>query len=140
MVVANPALGGAAVLIQNFTNAAYHGAVVWSWPLAMMAKGLEYQLDRCSNSSSQPVPDFCTDKPTYSNVHNAYNALWDVIEANQAQLSTEVWSWVYKNNDFQVTPLGVLPSPPGVGAQTESDIRQLWSLTFLAVKRNMAFK
>jgi hypothetical protein len=47
---------------------------------------------------------------------------------------------VYKNNDFHVTPLGVLPSPPGVGAQTESDIRQLWSLTFLAVKRNAKFK
>ena len=103
----------------------------------MMAKGLEYQLDRCSNS---PRPDFCTDKSTYGNVKSAYNALWDVVEANQAQLSTEVWSWVYKNNDFHVTPLGVLPSPPGVGAQTESDIRQLWSLTFLAVKRNAAFK
>jgi hypothetical protein len=138
LVVANPALSAESVLIQNFTNAAYHGTVVWSWQLAMIARGLELQLDRCNNES--PKPDFCTDKPVYTNVLKAYNTLWDDIEKNSAQLSTEVWSWVYKNNDFRVTPLGVLPSPPGVGAQTESDIRQLWSLTFLAVKRNAKFK
>jgi hypothetical protein len=138
LVVANPALSAEPVLVQNFTNAAYHGTVVWSWQLAMMARGLELQLDRCVTGS--PNPDFCTDKPVHTNVLNAYNALWDVIEENSAQLSTEVWSWEYKNNTFQVTPLGVLPSPPGVGAQTESDIRQLWSLTFLAVKRNVTLK
>jgi hypothetical protein len=137
LVVANPALSAEPVLVQNFTNAAYHGTVVWSWQLAMMARGLELQLDRCNAS---PKPDFCTDKPVYTNVLKAYNTLWDDIEKNSAELSTEVWSWVYKNNDFHVTPLGVLPSPPGVGAQTESDIRQLWSLTFLAVKRNAKFK
>jgi hypothetical protein len=138
LVVANPALSAESVLVQNFTNAAYHGTVVWSWQLAMMARGLELQLDRCNNES--PKPHFCTDKPVHTNVLTAYNTLWDDIEKNSAELSTEVWSWVYKNNDFHVTPLGVLPSPPGVGAQTESDIRQLWSLTFLAVKRNAKFK
>jgi hypothetical protein len=138
LVVANPALSAEPVLVRNFTNAAYHGTVVWSWQLAMMARGLELQLDRCNNKS--PKPDFCTNKPVYTNVQKAYNTLWDDIERNSAELSTEVWSWVYKNNDFHVTPLGVLPSPPGVGAQTESDIRQLWSLTFLAVKRNAKFK
>jgi hypothetical protein len=138
LVVANPALSAESVLVQNFTNAAYHGTVVWSWQLAMMARGLELQLDRCNNES--PNPHFCTDKPVYTNVLTAYNTLWDGIEKNSAELSTEVWSWVYENNDFHVTPLGVLPSPPGVGAQTESDIRQLWSLTFLAVKRNAKFK
>ena len=138
VVVANPALSGESVLVQNFTTGAYHGTVVWSWPLAMMARGLELQLDRCNNGSS--TPDFCTDTYVHTNVLDAYNTLWDVIEANSAQLSTEVWSWVYENKPFQLTPLGVLPSPPGVGAQTESDIRQLWSLTFLAVTRNAKFK
>lgn len=138
LVVANPALSAEPVLVQNFTNAAYHGTVVWSWQLAMMARGLELQLDRCVTGSTKP--NFCNDTAVHTNVLNAYNTLWGDIEKNSAQLSTEVWSWVYKNNDFQVTPLGVLPSPPGVGAQTESDIRQLWSLTFLAVKRNSKLK
>ena len=140
LVVANPALSAESVLVQNFTNAAYHGTVVWSWQLAMMARGLELQLDRCTPGAAPAPPAFCTQTAVHTNVLNAYNALWDVIEKNTAQLSTEVWSWVYRNGDFHVTPLGVLPSPPGVGAQTESDIRQLWSLTFLAVKRNAKFK
>ncbi|KIW18373.1 hypothetical protein PV08_02661 [Exophiala spinifera] len=136
MVVANPALSGSDVLIANFTNAAYHGTVVWSFQLAMMAKGLERQLGRCngSSSSSSPssaVPSWCNDKSVYGTVKRAYNLLWDSIEANEAQLQGEVWSWTYSNGTgFVTTPLGVLSSG------TESDIRQLWSLTFLAVKRD----
>jgi len=34
----------------------------------------------------------------------------------------------------------VLPPPPGVAGGTESNIRQLWSLTFLAVQRNSQFR
>jgi len=60
-------------------------------------------------------------------VQDAYTRLWDVIEANESQLSSEVWSWNY-NNGFQATPLGSFVA-------TESNIRQLWSLTFLAVRR-----
>jgi hypothetical protein len=33
MVVANPAYGGDPVYAQNFTTGAYHGTVVWGWPL-----------------------------------------------------------------------------------------------------------
>ena len=65
-----------------------------------------------------PTPEFCTDDSVYSNVRAAYNTLWDSIEKNKDQLSAEVWSWVYRNGSFQVTPLGVLPAPPGVGGQT----------------------
>lgn len=54
----------------------------------------------------------------YGNVKNAYNKLWDVIEANSQLLSSEVWSWVYRDNDFQYTTLGKLPPPPGVGGAT----------------------
>ncbi|KAI9794558.1 MAG: hypothetical protein M1816_004445 [Peltula sp. TS41687] len=138
VVVANPAYGVEPVYAQNFTNGAYHGTVVWSWnSLSMMARGLELQLDRC-NSSTQ-APDFCKDS-VYGNVKTAYNKLWDVIEANSQLLSSEVWSWEYQDNDFQYTTLGEIPPPPGVGGATESDIRQLWSLTFLAVKRNASFR
>lgn len=127
MVVANPAFGDDPVYAQNWTTGAYHGTVVWSWPLAMMAKGLELQLGRCEVTSNVSissketrvparVPAFCTDDSVYGNVKEAYNMLWDSIEGNQDQLSQEVWSWVYRGG-FQVTPLGVIP-PPGGGTQT----------------------
>jgi hypothetical protein len=130
LVVANPAYGENPVYAQNFTTGAYHGTVVWSWQLAMMVKGLELQLGRCSDTNSSPfssansqnkdafVPDFCQDTATYENVKTAYNILWDSIEANLALLSSEVWSWVYQDGRFVPTPLGVLPPPPGVGGQT----------------------
>ncbi|KAK5796479.1 hypothetical protein VI817_005764 [Penicillium citrinum] len=159
MIVANPAFGNDPVYARNFTTGAYHGTVIWSWQLAMMARGLELQLGRCEVTSNfsvssrslrsagrqerkavMPTPEFCTNDSVYSNVRAAYNTLWDSIEKNKDQLSAEVWSWVYRNGSFQVTPLGVLPAPPGVGGQTESNIRQLWSLTFLAVTRNENYK
>lgn len=135
MIVANPAFGEDPVYAQNFTTGAYHGTVVWSWQLAMMARGLELQLGRCEVTSNfsvssesakrghnskavMPTPDFCTDDSVYTNVRAAYNILWDSIEKNEDQLSGEVWSWVYRNGSFKVTPLGVLPAPPGVGGQT----------------------
>jgi hypothetical protein len=136
VVVANPALAEEDVLRHNFTNSAYHGTVIWSWQLAMIARGLETQLDRCKNDK----PAFCTDTTVYGNVKQAYNVLWDNLELNQQYLAQEVWSWVYEDDDFQFRPLGSLPPPPGVGGGTESNIRQLWSLTFLAVKRNQAFR
>ena len=137
LLVANPAYGGDAVYSANWTNSAYHGTVVWSWPLAMMAAGLERQLGRCADSSDTPA--FCADAPLHGRVVAAYNHLWDLIESNAATLSSEVWSWTYSGGKFVSTPLGSLPPPPGT-SPTESDIRQLWSLTFLAVTRNEDFK
>jgi hypothetical protein len=137
VVVANPALAAEDILRTNFTNSAYHGTVIWSWQLAMIARGLETQLGRCSGENP---PAFCSDRTVYGNVKHAYNALWDNLERNEQYLSQEVWSWVYRDDDFQFTPLGSLPPPPGVSGGTESNIRQLWSLTFLAVKRNEAFR
>jgi hypothetical protein len=136
MLVANPAFGDNPVYAANWTTSAYQGIVVWSWPLAMMSRGLELQLSRCNSSA---VPDFCSDESVYGNVKTAYNMLWDVIEANSAHLSTEVWSWTYEGGKFNFIDLGSLPPPPGTG-YTESDIVQLWSLTFLAVTRDEALK
>lgn len=170
MLISNPAYGANPAYAANWTAGAYHGTVVWSWPLAMMAKGLEQQLGRCDSNHNEEdeeggggKPRFCADHIVYNNLKTAYNLLWDSIEANSAQLSQEVWSWVYNTQDgkFVATPLGVMPPPPGEASQTgafylfiiiyiynlavltstviESDIRQLWSLTFLAVTRNTAF-
>ncbi|KAF4269195.1 hypothetical protein CNMCM8812_008645 [Aspergillus fumigatus] len=140
MLIANPAFGPNEVYARNWTTGAYHGTVVWSWQLAMMAKGLERQLGRCDAGHQHAQPDFCADKVVYNNLRTAYNTLWDGIETNQALLSEEVWSFVYSDGRFNPAPLGNIPPPPGVGAQTESDIVQLWSLTFLAVTRNQAHR
>ncbi|KAF2875566.1 hypothetical protein BDV95DRAFT_562189 [Massariosphaeria phaeospora] len=124
LFVANPAYGGDPMYAQSFTNRDYHGTVVWGWQLAMMAAGLGRQLARCISES---VPDFCKDKVVYDKVLLAYNHLWTLIDNNRAQLSSEVWSWTY-DNGFRFEPLGSLTS-------TESNIRQLWSLTFLAIHK-----
>ncbi|KAF7589450.1 hypothetical protein BBP40_004287 [Aspergillus hancockii] len=139
MLVANPAYGGDPVYARNWTNGAYHGTVIWSWQLALMARGLEHQLGRCQDQNMSVIPAFCSVSSVYDNAKSAYNVLWDSIENSAAQLSSEVWSWVYKGGEFVVTPLGVLPPPEGE-TQTESNIRQLWSLTFLSVKRNQSLR
>ncbi|KAI2469056.1 carbohydrate-binding module family 52 protein [Annulohypoxylon bovei var. microspora] len=131
LVVANPAYGDGSVNVKEFTESAYHGTVVWSWQLAMMAAGLERQLERCEFEQLA----YCLDAALHGRVLEAYNHLWDLIDANREHLSSEVWSWVYRNGDFQYTPLGALPPPEGQ-SPVESDIRQLWSLTFLAIRRN----
>ena len=137
ILVANPAYGGAPVYAANWTNNAYHGTVVWSWQMAMLAAGLQRQLERCSSTSG--APDFCSDSSVHDNVLAAYNHLWDLIEANQAHLSSEVWSWQYRGGTFEFIELGALPPPAGSNP-TESDIRQLWSLTFLTVTRDQSLK
>ncbi|KAI0442526.1 hypothetical protein F4803DRAFT_365733 [Xylaria telfairii] len=136
LLVANPAYAQGSVNIEDFKTSSYHGLVVWSWQLSMMAAGLERQLGRCDGSGDNP--DFCSDTALYYRIIEAYNHLWDIIEQNREHLSSEVWSWVYRDGDYVYTPLGALPGPEGQ-IPTESDIRQLWSLTFLVVKRNRAY-
>lgn len=153
MVVANPAYGLEEVYATNWTTNAYHGTVVWSWQLAMMAKGFELQLSRCSDESAVPCPLFCSEPAVYENVIKAYNVLWDSIEKNKQYLSSEVWSWIYRDGNFVQYPLGALPGSSSTGKYDdscslhrcrltciESDTRQLWSLTFLAVTRNSKFR
>lgn len=136
LLVANPAYGDTPSYAENFTSSAYHGTVVWSWQLAMMAAGLERQLDRCTGDE---MPEFCDDGALREKILAAYNRLWDVIDENRDILSSEMWSWRYEGDKFVYAPLGDLPPPPGV-SPTESNAIQLWSLTFLAVRRNEAFK
>ncbi|KAF4997431.1 hypothetical protein FGRMN_3795 [Fusarium graminum] len=144
IVVANPALADNREITDNFTNSAYHGTVIWSWQLALMAKGIERQLARCPSSESRDrtggTPAFCGDDGVHNTVKQAYNHLWDIIEDNSDRLQSEVWSWSYSSKSgYKFAPLGTLPPPPGLGSGTESNVRQLWSLTFLAVKRNKSF-
>ncbi|KAM0553213.1 hypothetical protein ACHAPJ_007501 [Fusarium lateritium] len=140
-VVANPAFAGNKDITAGFTNSAYHGTVVWSWQLALMAKGLERQLSRCPSSdskrSSDKAPAFCSNDGVYTALKRAYNHLWDIIEDNSDRLQSEVWGWSYSaKGGYKFAPLATLPPPPGLSPGLESNVRQLWSLTFLAVKRN----
>lgn len=141
LVVANLSLSNSDVLVAGFTNSAYHGTVIWSWQLALMAEGLHRQLAACNASSSSQSyhPPHCGDESVYRTVRSAYNVLWDNIEQNEAQLQSEVWSWTCDGSDsnngtssdgFTTVPLG------SISGGTESNVRQLWSLTFLAVTRD----
>ena len=121
VLVANPAYGGDPLYAANWTNNAYHGTVVWSWPMAMLAAGLQRQLERCSSSSA---PDFCSDSSVHDNVVTAYNHLWDLIDENKAHLSSEVWSWQYKGGNFDFIELGALVRIP----MGKSVTRITWSL------------
>lgn len=111
LLVANPAYAQGSVNINDFKTSSYHGLVVWSWQLSMMAAGLERQLDRCNDGDSRP--DFCSDTALHSRIIQAYNHLWGIIEQNRDHLSSEVWSWVYRDGDYVYTPLGSLPGPDG---------------------------
>lgn len=117
----------------------------------MLAKGLEVQLATAATAEQaglDPVSIKSADPHLYAKVlaktKRAYGKLWDTIEANASHLSAEVWSWRWdesvKGNaedgksGFVYVPLSHLPTPDGAG-QTESNARQLWSLTFLALER-----
>lgn len=115
-VVANPAYGNDPVYAANFTTSAYHGTVVWSWQLAMLARGFELQLARCD---TQSPPAFCGDEVVHKNVLLGYNTLWDSIEKNRAVLASELWSWEYVNGDFKYKPYGAFPPPAGVQSTGE---------------------
>lgn len=124
-VVANPAYGSDPIYAANFTTSAYHGTVVWSWQLAMLARGFELQLARCASSSLDP-PAFCTsdEAAVHKNVLLAYNTLWDSIEKNRNVLASELWSWEYVDGDFKYKPYGAFPPPAGVQSTGTLDIVQ----------------
>ncbi|KAI1636092.1 hypothetical protein F4809DRAFT_650741 [Biscogniauxia mediterranea] len=121
LLVANPAYAGDSADIRDFTTSSYHGTVVWSWQLAMMAAGFERQLGRCHDEQLA----FCADKELHGRVVRAYNHLWDLIDQNFEYLSSEVWSWTLKGKDIQYISIGALPPPDGhspVGRSTPATL------------------
>ena len=101
--------------------------------MAMIAAGLERQLGRCNTTD---IPDFCSDAEIYGKVKLAYEHVWDIIESNLDEIESEMWTWTYSNGTYTTTDLVNIQAPPGTGNNPEADVRQLWSLTFLAVTRN----
>jgi len=132
IVVANPAYAADDKSARVLTTGAYHGTVIWSWQLAMMAAGLERQLDRCGREQLQ----FCVDANLRRQVEEAYNHLWDLIDANQEHTQKEAWTWTYgPGEEYHYAAMGTIPGPGGESA-VESNVQQLWSLASLAVQRN----
>lgn len=116
MLISNPAFAPDA-LQKLFTQHYYHGAVVWSWPMALMAKGLRHQLER---EDLDPL--------TRAQLLSAERTLWDSIERMRPNLSTELWSWVAQKGIPQYVPFG-----QGRGDETVSNALQGWSLSFLGI-------
>lgn len=118
MLVANPAFADAGIQ-RKFSPNAYHGAVIWSWQQALMAAGLARQLER---------KDLPAD--IRHQVARAQSCLWDGIEKTRSVQSSELWSWRYADDGYQVVPFGA------AGADVdESNAAQLWSTVYLALHR-----
>ncbi|MGN8000493.1 hypothetical protein [Sphingomonas sp. 22176] len=118
MLVANPAFADAGIQ-RKFSPNAYHGTVIWSWQQALVAAGLARQLER---------KDLPAD--VRHQVARAQSCLWDGIEKTRSVQSSELWSWRYADDGYQVVPFGA------AGADVdESNAAQLWSTVYLALHR-----
>ena len=116
LVVANPAYASND-LRQLFTSKHYHGATVWSWQQALLAAGLNQQLQRGD------LPAI-----TRQQLISAQTQLWRVISSTKALQNSELWSWSFTNGSYRVEPFGQRS-----GDETESNAAQLWSTVYLGI-------
>lgn len=117
LMVANPAYSDHRVQAL-FTNAAYHGTVIWSWQQAVLLAGLDRQLAR------RDLP-----RALYDQLARARTRLRAVIRRTARYRTSELWSWSYSNGRYRVAPF----EEQGAHAE-EADAAQLWSTVFLAVR------
>ncbi len=116
VVVANPVY--APPDIQNtLSRNAYHGTVIWSWQQAVLAAGLERQLER--NDIKAPLK---------KRLRAAQLSLWEGIHSAQSMRNSELWSWSFTNGRYGIAPFGT-----NVADADESNAAQLWSTVFLAI-------
>ncbi len=116
MLVANPVYASPAVQAK-LTRNAYHGTVIWSWQQAVMAAGLERQLER---------PEL---PPTVKqDLRAARRRLWGAIRASHSMRNSELWSWSFAAGRFHVAPFGATAADAD-----ESNAAQLWSTVYLAI-------
>ncbi|MBB5518436.1 hypothetical protein [Amphiplicatus metriothermophilus] len=118
LLVANAAYAPAAMQ-RDFSNAHYHGAVVWSWQQALLAAGLDRQLRRKD-----------LDEGLRAKLEAARRALWAAIKAGETVKTSELWSWSVRDGAFVIEPFGQRE-----GDATESNAAQLWSAVYLGVRR-----
>jgi len=116
LLVANPALAPAE-LRREFSRYAYHGTVVWSWQQALLAAGLQRQLER------KDLPGALR-----AQIVQARSDLWRVIGESRELRNSELWSWTWTNGRFRAEPFG----RPGTDVD-ESNAAQLWSTVYLGL-------
>ena len=116
VVVANPVYATPEVQ-EKMSRAAYHGTVVWSWQQAVLAAGISRQLNR---------PDLPASLK--KSLHAAQTQLWSAIRAAHTVRNSELWSWSFVNDQFQVAPFGT-----NVSDADESNAAQLWSTVYLSI-------
>jgi hypothetical protein len=116
MVVANPVFC-APQMQAGFDRHAYHGTVVWSWQQALLAAGLQRQLQRTD------LPG-----PVRAQLLQARKTLWAAIEASHEMIDSELWSWSYSGGRYRIAPFGQAQADAD-----ESNAVQLWSTVFLAL-------
>jgi hypothetical protein len=116
VVVANPVYATTAVQ-EKMSRTAYHGTVVWSWQQAVLAAGISRQLGR---------PDLPASLK--KRLRTAQTQLWSAIRAAHTVRNSELWSWRFVNDHFQVTPFGT-----NVSDADESNAAQLWSTVYLSI-------
>lgn len=88
LLVANPAYDSNTTNYEVFSNAAYHGVVIWGWVQAMMAGGVAKQLWYCDNSTTiidyvtppQTPPAWCNNTQLVSDLKQAQRNLWTAID------------------------------------------------------------
>ncbi|GAC1309835.1 MAG: lipoprotein [Steroidobacteraceae bacterium] len=116
VVVANPVFATPAIQAV-MTRSAYHGTVIWSWQQAVLAAGIQRQLNRKDLG------------PTLiRQMRDAQRQLWEAIRAAHAVRNSELWSWTYANGHFQIAPFGAAAADAD-----ESNAAQLWSTVFLSI-------
>lgn len=116
VVVANPVYAAPAIQAK-LTRNAYHGTVIWSWQQAVLAAGLQRQLLR------QDLP-----APLKAHLRAAQTDLWRAIEAAHSMRNSELWTWSFAKDHFEIAPFGA-----NAADADESNAAQLWSTVYLAI-------
>jgi hypothetical protein len=116
MVVANPVFAAPAIQ-AILSRSAYHGTVIWSWQQAVLAAGLARQLRRHDLAPA-----------LRRRVREAQLQLWHAIRAAYPMRNSELWSWSFANDRFQIAPFGT-----NMADADESNAAQLWSTVYLAL-------
>jgi hypothetical protein len=116
IVVANPVYAPPSIQAR-LTKNAYHGTVIWSWQQAVLAAGLQRQLERL-------------DLPAASRamLRSAQTNLWGAIGAAHNMRNSELWSWEFANGHYAIAPFGA-----NAADADESNAAQLWSTVYLAI-------
>lgn len=122
MLAANPVFAGREMQ-DKFTNAAYHGTVVWSWQQAMMIAGLDRQLTR---TDLQPA--------LRARLAAARAQVGAAVDSVHDVRTSELWSWSFANGAWRAEPFG-----QRLADVDESNAIQLWSTVFLAIPHSGVF-